>query len=380
MIDNKPVILQILPRLEQGGVERGTIEIAMAIRDAGWTPIVVSGGGRLVHELERIGVEHITLPVYSKNFFTMRKNAKLLAQIIKDKHVDIIHARSRAPAWSAKWAAETAGIPFLTTFHGAYNIGPIKLKKAYNRIMTEGVLTIAVSNFIKKHIMDNYGIDEDKIRVIHRGVDIDRFDIAKVTPERMIALAKKWNLPEDRPVIMLPGRLTRWKGQLVLLDALAQMKHKGLRCLFVGSDQGRVAYRKEMDKKVKKLGLESVVQVVDHCSEMDVAYMLSDIVVSASTDPEAFGRVVPEAQAMGRIVVASNHGGATETVRDGETGFLFPSGDSAALAKILDEILDMPVEKRDALTRHAVASVRSEFSTAKMCDKTLAVYREILQH
>ena len=380
MIDNKPVILQILPRLEQGGVERGTIEIATAIRDAGWTPIVVSGGGRLVHELERIGAEHITLPVYSKNFFTMRKNAKLLAQIIKDKHVDIIHARSRAPAWSAKWAAEMAGIPFLTTFHGAYNIGPIKLKKAYNRIMTEGVLTIAVSNFIKKHIMDNYGIDEDKIRVIHRGVDIDRFDIAKVTPERMIALAKKWNLPEDLPVIMLPGRLTRWKGQLVLLDALAQMKHKGLRCLFVGSDQGRVAYRKEMDKKVKKLGLESVVQVVDHCSEMDVAYMLSDIVVSASTDPEAFGRVVPEAQAMGRIVVASNHGGATETVRDGETGFLFPSGDSAALAKILDEILDMPVEKRDALTRHAVSSVRSEFSTAKMCDKTLAVYREILQH
>lgn len=380
MIDNKPVILQILPRLEQGGVERGTIEIATAIRDVGWTPVVVSGGGRLVHELERIGAEHITLPAYSKNYFTMRKNAKLLAQIIKDRHVDIIHARSRAPAWSAKWAAEMTGIPFMTTFHGAYNIGPIKLKKAYNRIMTEGVVTIAVSNFIKKHIIDNYGLDESKIRVIHRGVDIDRFDIAKVTPERMIALAKKWNLPEDLPVIMLPGRLTRWKGQLVLLDALAQMKHKNLRCLFVGSDQGRVAYRKEMDKKVKKLGLESVVQVVDHCSEMDVAYMLSDIVVSASTDPEAFGRVVPEAQAMGRIVVAPNHGGATETVRDGETGFLFPSGDSAALAEILDKILDMPAEKRDALTAHAVESVRSEFSTAKMCAKTLAVYREILQH
>ncbi len=380
MIDNNPVILQILPRLEQGGVERGTIEVASAIRDAGWTPIVVSGGGRLVHELERIGAEHITLPVYSKNYFTMRKNAKLLAQIIKDKRVDIIHARSRAPAWSAKWAAEMAGIPFMTTFHGAYNIGPIKLKKAYNRIMTEGVVTIAVSNFIKKHIIDNYGLDESKIRVIHRGVDIDRFDTAKVSHERMIALAKKWNLPEDRPVIMLPGRLTRWKGQLVLLDALAKMRHKDLRCLFVGSDQGRVSYRKEMDKKAKKLGLESVVQVVDHCSEMDVAYLLSDIVVSASTDPEAFGRVVPEAQAMGRIVVASNHGGATETVRDGETGFLFPSGDSTALAEILDKILDMPAAERDAMTKRAVDSVRSEFSKSKMCDKTLAVYREILQH
>lgn len=380
MIDNNPVILQILPRLEQGGVERGTIEVASAILDAGWTPIVVSGGGRLVHELERIGAEHITLPVYSKNYFTMRKNANLLVQIIKDRHVDIIHARSRAPAWSAKWAAEMAGIPFMTTFHGAYNIGPIKLKKAYNRIMTEGVVTIAVSNFIKKHIIDNYGLDESKIRVIHRGVDIDRFDTAKVSPERMIALAKKWNLPEDRPVIMLPGRLTRWKGQLVLLDALAKMRHKDLRCLFVGSDQGRVSYRKEMDKKAKKLGLESVVQVVDHCSEMDVAYLLSDIVVSASTDPEAFGRVVPEAQAMGRIVVASNHGGATETVRDGETGFLFPSGDSTALAEILDKILDMPAAERDAMTKRAVDSVRSEFSKSKMCDKTLAVYREILQH
>ena len=380
MINDKPVILQILPRLEQGGVERGTIEVASAILDAGWTPIVVSGGGRLVHELERIGAEHITLPVYSKNYFTMRKNANLLAQIIKDRHVDIIHARSRAPAWSAKWAAEMAGIPFMTTFHGAYNIGPIKLKKAYNRIMTEGVVTIAVSNFIKKHIIDNYGLDESKIRVIHRGVDINRFDTAKVSPERMIALAKKWNLPEDRPVIMLPGRLTRWKGQLVLLDALAQMKHKDLRCLFVGSDQGRVSYRKAMDRHAKKLGLESIVQVVDHCSEMDVAYLLSDIVVSASTDPEAFGRVVPEAQAMGRIVVASNHGGATETVRDGETGFLFPSGDSKALAETLDKILDMPAAERDSIAKRAVDSVRSEFSKSKMCDKTLAVYREILQH
>lgn len=380
MINDKPVILQILPRLEQGGVERGTIEVASAILDAGWTPIVVSGGGRLVHELERIGAEHITLPVYSKNYFTMRKNANLLVQIIKDRHVDIIHARSRAPAWSAKWAAEMADIPFMTTFHGAYNIGPIKLKKAYNRIMTEGVVTIAVSNFIKKHIIDNYGLDESKIRVIHRGVDIDRFDTAKVSPERMIALAKKWNLPEDRPVIMLPGRLTRWKGQLVLLDALAQMKHKDLRCLFVGSDQGRVSYRKEMDRHAKKLGLESIVQVVDHCSEMDVAYLLSDIVVSASTDPEAFGRVVPEAQAMGRIVVASNHGGATETVRDGETGFLFPSGDSKALAETLDKILDMPAAERDSIAKRAVDSVRSEFSKSKMCDKTLAVYREILQH
>lgn len=378
--DKVPVILQILPRLETGGVERGTTEIASALKEAGWKSIVVSGGGRLVHDLERMGTEHITLPVYSKNPFVMRKNAKLLAKIIKEKNVDIIHARSRAPAWSAKWAAEMTGVPLLTTFHGAYNIGPFKIKKRYNRVMTGGVLTIAVSNFIKKHILDNYeGVAEEKIRVIHRGADIERFDTAKVTQERIIALAKKWRLPEDLPIIMLPGRLTRWKGQLVMLNALAQMEHKNLRCLFVGSDQGRTHYRRELERKARKLGLESVVQFVDHCSEMDVAYMLSDIVVSASTDPEAFGRVVPEAQAMGRIVVGPNHGGATETIKDGVTGFLFPPGDSKALAAVLDKALSMPDTQHREMAEKAVESVRNDFSKSRMCSKTLDVYREIIE-
>ena len=152
----KPVILQILPRLETGGVERGTLEIASALQEAGWTSIVISGGGRLVHDLEKTGTEHITLPVYSKNYFTMRKNAKKLAEIIKEKRVDIVHARSRAPAWSAKWACEMTGVPLLTSFHGAYNIGPFKIKKKYNKVMTDGVLTIAVSNFIRDHILSNY--------------------------------------------------------------------------------------------------------------------------------------------------------------------------------------------------------------------------------
>lgn len=378
--DKVPVILQILPRLETGGVERGTTEIASALKEAGWKSIVVSGGGRLVHDLERMGTEHITLPVYSKNPFVMRRNAKLLAKIIQEKNVDIIHARSRAPAWSAKWAAEMTGVPLLTTFHGAYNIGPFKLKKRYNRVMTSGVLTIAVSNFIKKHILDNYeGVAEEKIRVIHRGADIERFDTAKVSQERIIALSKKWRLPEDMPVLMLPGRLTRWKGQLVMLNALAQMEHKNLRCLFVGSDQGRTHYRHELERKARKLGLESVVQFVDHCSEMDVAYMLSDIVVSASTDPEAFGRVVPEAQAMGRIVVGPNHGGATETIKDGETGFLFTPGDSKALAAALDKALSMPDAQRREMAEKSVKSVRNDFSKSRMCAKTLDVYREIIE-
>lgn len=375
-----PVILQILPRLETGGVERGTTEIAAAIKAAGWNSVVVSGGGRLALDLERGGTEHITLPVYSKNPVVMRKNADRLAEIIKEKNVDIVHARSRAPAWSAKWACEKTGVPFLTTFHGAYNIGPFKIKKKYNRVMTAGVLTIAVSNFIKQHILDNYeGIEADKIRVIHRGADIERFDVAKVSQERLIALSKKWRLPEDLPVIMLPGRLTRWKGQLVMLDALAQMRHKNIRCLFVGSDQGRKRYRRELERKAKKLGLDSVVQFVDQCNEMDVAYMLSDVVVSASTDPEAFGRVIPEAQAMGRLVIGPDHGGATETIKDGETGFLFKHGDAKDLAEKLDAVLDMSAEEKQKTTQKAVQSVRGEFSKDAMCEKTINLYREIMR-
>ena len=376
----KPVILQILPRLETGGVERGTLEIASALQEAGWTSIVISGGGRLVHDLEKTGTEHITLPVYSKNYFTMRKNAKKLAEIIKEKRVDIVHARSRAPAWSAKWACEMTGVPLLTSFHGAYNIGPFKIKKKYNKVMTDGVLTIAVSNFIRDHILSNYEtVDPGKIRVVHRGADVERFNVSNVSQQRMIALSEKWRLPEDLPVIMLPGRLTRWKGQLVLLEALSKMKHKDLRCLFVGSDQGRKAYRRELERKTKKLGLSEVVQIVDHCSEMDVAYMLSDIVVSASTDPEAFGRVVPEAQAMGRIVVGPNHGGATETIRDGETGFLFEPGNADDLASKLDIALSMNAEDKKRMAERAVESVRNDFSKARMCAKTLDVYREILE-
>lgn len=376
-----PVILQILPRLETGGVERGTTEIAAAIKAAGWNSVVVSGGGRLVRDLERGGTEHITLPVYSKNPVVMRKNADRLAEIIKEKNVDIVHARSRAPAWSAKWACEKTGVPFLTTFHGAYNMGPFKIKKKYNQVMTAGVLTIAVSNFIKQHILDNYeGIEADKIRVIHRGADIERFDVAKVSQERLIALSKKWRLPEDLPVIMLPGRLTRWKGQLVMLDALAQMKRKDIRCLFVGSDQGRKRYRRELERKAKKLGLDSVVQFVDQCNEMDVAYMLSDVVVSASTDPEAFGRVIPEAQAMGRLVIGPDHGGATETIQDGETGFLFKHGDAKDLAEKLDAVLNMSAEEKQKMTQKAVQSVRGEFSKDAMCEKTINLYREIMKN
>lgn len=373
-------IMQILPRLEAGGVERGTIEIAKALTEKKIPNIVVSGGGPMAYDLKRMGVEHITLPVYSKNPFKILQNAKKLRQIIKEKDVTIVHARSRAPAWVAKLAVQkTPGVHFLTTFHGVYNQGPWGIKKPYNKVMASGDLVISISNFVSRHILDSYHIPSAKLRLIYRGADVERFDPLKVHPERVVELMNRWQIPSEKPVIMLPGRLTRWKGHLVVLEALSLMKNKEVTCLFVGSDQGRSDYHQELKEKIEKLGLETSVLIKDHCADMPVAYMLSDIVISASTDPEAFGRVIPEAQAMGRLVVGTNHGGATETIQDGKTGFLVPPGDAAALAKTLDMMLDMSLGDRKKMSVDAIEAVRTYFSIAKMCEKTINVYEELMK-
>ncbi len=379
MMTNKPVIMQILPALQSGGVERGTIEIARALKNADWPNLVVSNGGPMAYELKRMGVEHIQLPVHSKNPFKILKNALKLRQIIKEKNVKIVHARSRAPAWVAKLALKKCpGVKFLTTFHGVYNMKPKWLKKPYNKVMASGDLVISISNFVTRHILDNYHIASSRIRLIYRGADVEKFDPLKVKPERIIELAEKWQVPVDKPVLMLPGRLTRWKGHLVVLEALSKMKNKAVTCLFVGSDQGRDDYHQELKTKIEKLGLETNVLIREHCSDMPVAYMLADIVISASTDPEAFGRVIPEAQAMGRLVVGTDHGGATETIQDGITGFLVKPGDADALAKTLDMMLDMSLGDRKKMSVAAMESVRSYFSVSKMCEKTLKVYEELV--
>ena len=371
-------VLQILPALETGGVERGTIEIARALKEADIPNLVVSSGGRYVHDLEKMGAKHITLPVQSKNPFKIFANARRLRKVILDEGVTIVHARSRAPAWVAKIALKKCPkVHFLTTFHGTYGLSGGFLKKAYNRVMLSGELVISISNFITQHILSNYGYDISKIRLIHRGADVDKFDASKVSPERVRELANEWQIPADKPVILLPGRLTRWKGQLVLLEALSLMKNKAVTCLFVGSDQGRTDYSQEMKNAIEKLPPQTTVLIKEHCNDMPLVYMVSDIVVSASTDPEAFGRVIPEAQAMGRIVVGSNHGGATETIQDGKTGFLVPPADAKALAEKLDEALEMSAEDKEKMSSEAVRSVRDNFSVAKMCQKTLAVYKEL---
>ena len=372
-------ILQVLPAMGAGGgVERGTVEIAGAIAARGGRALVASNGGASVHELKRVKAEHIEMPVHSKNPFVMYANIRRLEKLIRDEGVDIVHARSRAPAWSACFAAKRAGVPFVTTFHGTYSAGNA-LKRKYNSVMAKGERVIAISKFIGGHLHQIYGAPAAKIRIIHRGVNLERFEPAKVSAERVTVLASDWRLEDGFPVVMLPGRLTRWKGQVMFIEAIAKMARRDLHCLLVGGDQGRTEYRRELENLVNSRGLGEIVRIVDHCDDMPAAYMLTDVVVSASTDPEAFGRILVEAQAMGRPVVASDHGGARETVIEGETGWLFPPGDVEALAATLGKVLGMSRETRSALAEKAIANVVRNFSKQGMCDKTLDVYREVLE-
>lgn len=374
----RATVLQVLPALgTSGGVERGTVEIANAIVQAGGRAIVASVGGAKEHELQRVHAEHVTLPLDSKNPVTLYNNIGRLCELIRRENIDIIHARSRAPAWSAFYAARRTKIPFITTFHGTYSRGNI-FKRFYNSSMTRGARVIAISNFIAGHIRQYYGVPSDKIRIIHRGVDLARFNASNVTAQRVIALANEWRITDGYPVIMLPGRLTRWKGQTVFIEAITQLKRRDIRCLLVGGDQGRNEYRAELEHMVEKHDLGEVVRIVDSCRDMPAAYMLTDVVVSASTDPEAFGRIVIEAQALGRPVIASDHGGAKETVIENETGWLVPPGDPGALAVAIERAIGLDEKRRAVLAEKAIANVREHFSVDAMCRKTLDVYDEVL--
>jgi glycosyltransferase involved in cell wall biosynthesis len=373
-----PVVLQVLPSLVTGGAERGTIDVAGAIVAEGGTAIVASEGGPMVNDLKRVGGLHVKLPMASKNPIVMYRNIARLARVIESYNVGVVHARSRAPAWSARAAAQQTGRHFITTFHAPYNFSNA-LKKRYNQIMSEGERVIAISEFIAEHVRQNYNVDPARLRVIRRGVDLARFDPDRVSAERMIQLATRWRLPDGVPLILLPGRLSRWKGQAVLLEALTHLADTDYRCVMVGSDQGRSAYRRELEGLITTHDLAGKVSIMDECKDMPAAYMLSDVVVSPSTDPEGFGRVVAEAQAIGRPVVASDHGGAREQLIPERTGFLFPSGDAAALAAGLRKALSLTPEARARLHDEAIARVRAEFSKDLMCARTLGVYREVLR-
>jgi len=374
----RPVVLQVVPRLVTGGAERGAVDIAVALAAAGGTSLVASEGGPMEYELKRAGVTHIKLPLDTKNPIALYRNVARLAAVIRDYHVDIVHARSRAPAWSAAAAAKRCRCHFVTTFHGTYNFSN-RLKRAYNAIMTKGDLVIANSNFIAAHIRENYKMDPARLRVIHRGIDLERFDPQRVSAERVIQLSNRWRLPDDVPVILLPGRLTRWKGQALLIEALAKLRDRNFLCVLAGADQGRSGYRAELERLVQRHDLVSRVFLPGHCDDMPAAYMLADVVVSASTDPEAFGRVVSEAEAMGCPVVASDHGGAREQVIEDRTAFLFKPGDANALAATLGRALGLSATERELLSMEARTHARANFSKTQMCRATLAAYRELLR-
>ncbi len=374
----QPVVLQVLPRLRAGGVERGTIEIAGALKRAGWRALVASEGGGMLSGLAHAGGEHITLPLASKNPLTLWRNARRLEEIIQSHQVDIIHARSRAPAWSAYLAARNTRTPFVTTFHGVYGLHPA-LKKYYNAIMTKGDRVIAISRFVAQHIAEHYSPDPSRVRIIPRGVDLSIFDPLRIVPSRMADLIAKWRMPEDVPIILLPGRITRWKGQSVLVEALARLPHRHFFCLLLGDDGGHSGYRQELEARILSLGLGAHIRLVGHTSAMAEAYMLADVVISPSTEPEAFGRVPVEAQAMGRLVIATRHGGACETIIEECTGWLVNPDDADDLSRAIERALGLSREDKERMGSQAMEHVRTCFSSEFMCQKTLETYWELIK-
>ncbi len=371
-----PTVLQVIPKLVTGGAERGCIDTALALARAGGTPIVASEGGPMVHELTRAGIRHVILPLSSKNPVVLWKNVSRLEALIRQAGVHIVHARSRAPAWSALGACKRTGARFVTTFHAPYNAGS-RLKRLYNSVMARGERVIAISDYVAQHIVDSYDIDPARIRVVPRGVDIDALDPDRITAERVIKLARDWQLPDDRPIVLMPARLTRWKGHTTLIEAVARIAaRRDLLCLIVGSDQGREAYRRELEDRIRRNHLATHVRLVGDCRDMPAAYKLADLVVHASTDPEGFGRVIAEAQAMGRPVIATNIGAPPEVVAPGG-GWLVPPGDSQALADALEAALDLPAEERTILAQRARAHVVAHFTRQQMCAATLAVLAEL---
>ncbi|MBI1215143.1 MAG: glycosyltransferase [Alphaproteobacteria bacterium] len=372
-----PVIMQVVPALNSGGVEQGVIDINAAIVAAGGHSIVVSSGGARVHEIAKAGGVHIELPVHSKNPLTMAANTGRLRRIIREQNVDLVHACSRAPAWSARRAVKGTAAHYVTSCHAAHALGG-KFKQFYNSAIAGGERVIAVSHFLADYLEQNYKIDPNIVRVVHRGVAIERFHPNSVTPERLVALARKMRIPDGAAVVLLPARLTRIKGHMFLLDALEQLQRKDVFCLFVGSDIGNESYRKELEAYIESKDMGGAARIVTDCNDIPAAYMIATVVVVPSLVPEGFGRVPIEAQAMGRPVIATDHGGARETILRDETGWLVAPGDVGALAAALNEAMGLDLRGRAMLATRAMAHVAAHFTNEQMCQGTLDVYAELL--
>ena len=371
-----------MPSLETGGAERSTVEIAAALSREGFRPLVVSEGGRMVEELTAAGGEWISLPVNAKSPSTLIRNAWRLRDIIRTRSISLVHARSRAPAWSAWWAARKTGIPFVTTYHGLYT-ARFPLKRLYNSVMVRADAVIANSEWTAAHIGSEYKFAPRRLVVIPRGVDLARFAPELVAPERVAKLRAAWGANEQDVVLLLPGRLTRLKGQAVFIAALSKLLQSkasppAIRAVLAGDAQGRDAYVAELQHAVTANGLENKVTFAGHVTDMPAACLAADIVLSASTQAESFGRIVAEASAMGRPVIATDHGGARETVLPELSGVLVPPGDADALATALLKLFAMGPDGRAAMGAQGRAHIERNYTVERMQQDTIALYRELL--
>ncbi|MGO4869193.1 MAG: glycosyltransferase family 4 protein [Roseiarcus sp.] len=380
-------ILQIIPRLDAGGAERTTIDVAAALVQAGARALVASEGGRLASELQAVGGLLTPFPAATKNPLAMALNVPRLARLIVEEGVDLVHARSRAPAWVALGACRRAGRPFVTTYHGAYS-GRSGLKLLYNSVMARGDFVIANSQYTADEIARLYPFARGRLRVIPRGTDLARFAPGAVEPARVARLREAWGVAPHERVVLVAARLTQWKGHKVLIEAARLLKERGLeevRFILAGDPQGREAYARELDALIENAGLTGVVSRVGHCVDMPAALIAASVVAVPSTAPEAFGRSAVEAQATGAMAVVSDSGAASETVlappqtpASQRTGWRAPPGDARALADALQSALSLGASAREALAQRARAHVERHFSLEKMTGDTLAVYLSAL--
>jgi glycosyltransferase involved in cell wall biosynthesis len=375
-------LLQVTPRLETGGAEQTTLDIAAAVRAAGGRALVASMGGRMESGLAASSATLVRMPVHAKNPLMILVNALRLARLIRREKISLVHVRSRAPAFSAYLAARMTGAPLIATYHGVYN-AKSGLKRWYNGIMTRGEVVIANSEFTRAHVIAEHHIDPAKVIAIPRGVDIARFDPAAVSDERRLALAEAWGLkPQDARVkFLLAGRLTRWKGHRLAIDAAIQLKAKGVEnfvLILAGDSQGRVGYLAELEAAIRTHGLMDQVRIVGHCADMAAAYRVCDVAIAPSLDPEAFGRTAVEPQTMGVPVIAADHGATRETVVAGETGWLARPGDVADWTEAMERAILIGPEARRRMGLAASERSRRLYSVEAMCDATLKVYADVL--
>ena len=377
-------VLQVIPKLGYGGAETGCYDIAHYLPENNCESFIVTSGGELLKFVDKKKVKVIKLPVNSKNPFLILFNSLALIWIILYNNISIVHARSRAPAWSCYLATILTGRKFVTTFHGTYNFKS-NLKKFYNSVMVKSDLIIAGSNFIFSHIKENYSkyFDVNKrLLVIFRGINVDYFDQTTKLEIDEKKLLKKWEIEKDKKIILLPGRLTSWKGQEVFIEAInlvnIELGYEAFYAVILGSDQGRDLYKKKLIRLSEQYRLSKQIRFIDHCKDMALAYKVSDIIVSASTEPEAFGRVAVEAQSMEKPIIASNIGGSNETIIDEKTGFLYEAGNAKSLSNKILRTLNMDETLLKSIGNEGRKNIVQKFNVEKMCFSTYSEYKRLI--